>query len=249
MKRFLAWWQEGEYTADGKTFDIGRTTQAALRCFRNRVPIEHCGGKEERDNGNGGLMRILPQVLYELCVQKNQAIGEKLERIYEVTALTHAHKRSLLASGLYFFIVRRLWNGGPEPLVRQVQNSMNDAKEFYRGKREWSLELRQFERLFDIESFSALPEEQIKSGGYVVDTLEAAVWCLLRGKDYSSTVLAAVNLGDDTDTVAAIAGSMAGIWYGKESIPEEWLSVLARREWIEELCEKFALETGRWIND
>ena len=78
----------------------------------------------------------------------------------------------------------------------------------------------------------------LKSGGYVVDTLEAAVWCLLNTDSYRDCVLSAANLGDDTDTVAAIAGGLAGALYGLNAIPKEWLSTLKRTDYIEELCEK-----------
>ena len=79
--------------------------------------------------------------------------------------------------------------------------------------------------------------EEIKSTGYLVDTLEAAIWCVLTTKDYKECVLKAVNLGEDTDTVAAIAGGLAGALYGFESIPKEWLTVLKKREYIEKMCE------------
>lgn len=89
--------------------------------------------------------------------------------------------------------------------------------------------------------FAKLPENEIKSSGYVVDTLEAAVWCLLNSKSYSECVLKAVNLGDDTDTVGAVAGGLAGLaglWYGYDNIPKEWLDVIVKKEWIETLCEQ-----------
>ena len=86
--------------------------------------------------------------------------------------------------------------------------------------------------------FSKTDRASIKSGGYVVDTLEAAVYCLLNTNSYRDCVLAAVNLGDDTDTVAAVAGGLAGALYGLASIPKEWLATLKRADYIEALCEK-----------
>lgn len=77
----------------------------------------------------------------------------------------------------------------------------------------------------------------LKSGGYVVDTLEAALWCLLNTDSYESCVLKAVNLGEDTDTVAAVAGGLAGIYYGYEAIPQKWTNQIARLDYIKELCE------------
>ena len=81
-----------------------------------------------------------------------------------------------------------------------------------------------------------LPEEKIESTGYVVATLEAAVWSLLQAENYTEAMLTAVNLGEDTDTVAAIAGGLAGLYYGYEGIPGEWLEVIKKREWIEGMC-------------
>ena len=99
-------------------------------------------------------------------------------------------------------------------------------------------ELESYNRIF-APDFTSLHRDEIKSSGYVVDTLETALWCLLTTDNYRECVLKAVNLGDDTDTVAAVAGGMAGILYGLDSIPGKWFDVLIKREYIEELCEKF----------
>ena len=95
--------------------------------------------------------------------------------------------------------------------------------------------------------FAAVPAERIKSSGYVVDTLEAAVWSLITTEGFSEegfaddgfekALLKAVNLGDDTDTVGAVTGGLAGLFYGYDRIPAAWLDAIKRREWIEELCE------------
>ena len=90
----------------------------------------------------------------------------------------------------------------------------------------------------DLSSFSKLPEIEINSSGYVVDTLEAAIWCLLNSDSYKECVLKAVNLGNDTDTVGAVVGGLAGIYYGSDNIPKEWLEVLSKRDYIEALCGK-----------
>ena len=87
-----------------------------------------------------------------------------------------------------------------------------------------------------LEDVSELASPDINSDSYVVHTLEAALWCLLNYDSFVETVLAAVNLGDDTDTTAAVAGGLAGIWYGGEAIPEEWVDALARKEDILDLC-------------
>jgi ADP-ribosylglycohydrolase len=93
-----------------------------------------------------------------------------------------------------------------------------------------------YSRIFE-SNFASLTRDEIKSTGYVVDTLEAALWCLMTTTDYKSCVLKAVNLGEDTDTVAAVAGGLAGALYGYDSIQKEWRDTLIKRDYIEELCK------------
>jgi len=90
-----------------------------------------------------------------------------------------------------------------------------------------------YARFHRLENFKNLPEEEIESSGYVVASLEAALWCLVNTESYKEATLMAVNLGSDTDTVAAIAGGLAGLYYGYEGIPEEWLKEVRKREWVE----------------
>lgn len=87
--------------------------------------------------------------------------------------------------------------------------------------------------------FKNTPEDDIQSSGYVVDTLEASIWCLLNTHSYRDCVLKAVNLGGDTDTTACVAGGLAGLVYGLDSIPKEWIDAIHKLSYIEELCEKF----------
>ena len=123
-----------------------------------------------------------------------------------------------------------------------IQIGLSNAEKYYSDS-EFVDEVEKYSRLWR-EDFANLPEEEIKSTGYVVDTLEAALWCLLNTKDYKSLVLKAVNLGDDTDTVATVAGGLAGIYYGVEEIPEEWLLKLQNREYLEEIASGFFHSIG-----
>ena len=92
----------------------------------------------------------------------------------------------------------------------------------------------------DPDTFERAKREEIKSSGYVVDTLEAAIWCLMNTHSYEECVLEAVNLGEDTDTIAAIAGGLAGALYGYDNIPQRWRDTLIKRDYIENLCESAA---------
>jgi ADP-ribosylglycohydrolase len=239
MQKFQSWSDKGEYTAHGKVFDIGIATRRALQRFRNGTEPLQCGGTSEQDNGNGSLMRILPIAFYlhtfygEDFTNDDEAVGI----IHHVSSLTHAHKRSLIACGVYLIIAKTLL-GKSADLKNAILSSLEKAKEFYESKNDYAGELKHYKRIFK-DDFAKLPEEEIRSSGYVVDTLEAALWCLLNTDNYKDCVLKAVNLGEDTDTVAAIAGSLAGMFYGVAAIPKEWLHKLARRDYIEELCVDF----------
>lgn len=235
MERFCDWSSGKAYNPHGELFDIGIATSRAIDRYNGgRTAPLACGGTGLRDNGNGSLMRILPIVLY--VWRRGHRGADALTLVHNVSRLTHAHPRSLMACGIYALLCRALLEGGGK---ESVLPTLAEAKKVYAGMDGFELEVRTYERLFDPD-FPALPRESIRSSGYVVDTLEAAVWCLMNTKTYRDCVLAAVNLGEDTDTVAAIAGGLAGLLYGVEAIPADWLHTLARQEYIEELCRKFA---------
>ena len=118
--------------------------------------------------------------------------------------------------------------------------ALDIAREYIRGYlRNKKDELEQFERIM-CSDFTQIAECAIRSSGYVVDTLEAAIWCLMNTDNYKDCVLKAVNLGDDTDTVACVAGGLAGVYYGIDDIPTEWIQSLARTEELNEIFREFS---------
>ena len=173
-------------------------------------------------------MRIHPILLYAYA--KGLSIDEWGDLVAQCGCLTHAHERSEIGCGIFAFILMRLLEN---PDKESVYMALDEANEFYGSFAEFG----HYSRLFD-DGFENLNRSDIKSSGYVVDSLEAAVWCLLTTDNYRDCVLRAVNLGEDTDTVGAIAGGLAGALYGYEAIPEEWLSALLKREYLEEICER-----------
>ena len=238
MERFSRWCMHGEYTPFGEVFDIGIATSRALMNYAKGIAPLESGGKTEWDNGNGSLMRILPVCLYlferqkKVCTSENESIYI----IHAVSALTHAHVRSQMACGIYYFLVKAILEEEGS-LENRLQKGMDRAYQYYRQDLSNHRELENYKRLADLSEFKENPKEGIKSSGYVVDTLEAAVWCLLHSHSYKETVLMAVNLGEDTDTIGAVAGGLAGLYYKEEGIPQEWIQVIQRREWIEEVLQ------------
>ena len=245
MNRFVDWLQNGAYTPFDYAFDVGHgTMQAVMRYARNH-DVKTCGGTTGRDNGNGSLMRIMPFCLY--CYEQEQ--NGKMDRreaiglIHDASALTHNHIRSLIACGLYYFMIVSILEHRMDSekdlekrLPEILQEGITKGRTFYESIGVPAHELQHYERLWELDSFGKLEDSVIRSTGYVVDTIEAAVWSLITTTDYRDCELKAVNLGMDTDTVAAIAGGFAGLYYGVDGIPEEWMQVIQRREWIHELC-------------
>ncbi|RZL10689.1 MAG: ADP-ribosylglycohydrolase family protein [Hymenobacter sp.] len=240
--RFVRWQDEGYWTAHGRVFDIGIATAEALQRVRRGVAPLQAGGKDEYSNGNGSLMRILPLVFST----KAQSIAQRFHSVREISSITHAHIRSVMACFIYIEMARQLLSGlAIGEAFAAMQRIVN---EFFQAEAIGSeLEIRQFHRLLEqpygdylIKPLVDYAEEEIKSSGYVVHTLEAALWCLLKHATYAATVLAAVNLGDDTDTTGAVAGGLAGLAYGEAGIPAEWLAGLARRADIEDLAQRLA---------
>ena len=235
MQRFCDWKTKAAYTATDVVFDMGITTNNALCRFLSGVELEKCGDAGEYDNGNGSLMRITPAVLYCNGLFLDTTTDEKMQIVHKVSSLTHAHPRSQIGCGIYAFVLSELLSSKNKTAIR---SGLRKAELYYQGKGEFADELVHFSRLFN-RAFSKTSQTEILSSGYVVSTLEAAIWCVLNTESYSECVLSAVNLGQDTDTVAAVAGGLAAAIYGLPGIPAEWIHDLQRKEMIFELCERF----------
>lgn len=221
-RSFCRWLDEGWWAARGTAFDVGGATARAIGKLQVGESPETSGGRSERSNGNGALMRILP-IAFCFAVWPEPVWRERVDR---VAAITHAHPRSRLACGLYARLAADLV-AGASPV--EAYGRLPAIAASYGSDRAFAEELPHFSRILD-GSLPDLPESTIGSSGYVLDALEAALWCWLGSASYPETVLKAVNLGDDTDTTAAIAGGLAGLTYGLAGIPEDWQAAIARRE-------------------
>ncbi len=230
---FCKWLFDAHWTATGVVFDAGISTVVALDHIRTEgKSARESGSKLEQDNGNGSLMRILPAALFF----HNLPLNDFLSRIHEISSITHAHPRSLIGCGLYSLIVKELLKTNDKTAA--LHKAVAEALDFYNRYPEFKNELCQYIRILSFELVS-LEEHEIRSSGYIVDTLEAALWCFLKNDSTSTTLLSAVKLGLDTDTTGTIAGGLAGIIYGLDDIPETWIDSLARRQEIEQLLRQF----------
>lgn len=225
MDSFVQWYKFGKYTSNGDCFDIGRGTRIAINRFIQGVSPIKCGSKRISNNGNGSLMRMLPVIYYFYCC--NQEIQREV--VHNICSLTHGHKISLMVCDMYVSFGYRLLCGmNMELAYRQaIEETISYWGEY---------DVQDINELFNV--FNTKYNE-LSGSGYVVTTLQSVVWCLLNTKSYEECILKCVKIGGDTDTIASVAGGLAGIVYGKEAIPKTWLSDLRNKELIERICIKW----------
>lgn len=233
-RRFLAWYQLGEWSAHGYVFDIGIATRTALHRLEQGISPSLSGEREEYSNGNGALMRILP-LAFSLLAEKSRMV--RWQTVREVASLTHAHIRSTMGSFAFVEMVRHLLLGHDKQQAYQL--TRQETADFLVALPAPASELELFQRVL-FQDIGQLPEEEIYSSGYVIHTLEACLWCFLTTDTFKDATLKAVNLGNDTDTVAALTGALAGITYGYDSIPSAWLHALVRIDDIQDLAGRFS---------
>ena len=229
MMNFYYWLKDNKYTPHGEVFDAGRTCVQSIVNFSKGIELLECGQRDIYSNGNGSLMRILPVAYY--CHYKKCREDEIYEIVKNVSSLTHAHEISILGCYIYVNYVMFLLNG-KDKLSAYNMVKLVDYSKFSEGA------LSKYSRILK-GNIIHLSVNDIKSGGYVVDTLEASMWVILNANNFKDAIIGAINLVGNTDTVGAVTGGMAGIIFGYDSIPEKWLNKLARKDYLEELFAKF----------
>lgn len=225
-RKFVNWMHIGQYSPFGEVFDIGNTTYESLMKYKYGNNPLNCGLKSPKASGNGSLMRILPMALYTW--HKSEYIMHS--EICNVSAITHGSSNCLIACLMYSKMVQALMEGNSR------EDSLEIARNYVKQLREDVPDT--FERLLTVD-FKSLDASKIKSSGFVIDTLEAAIWSFMNTDNYRDCVLKAVNLGDDTDTVSCVAGGLAGIYYGIDGIPLSWIHILARTHELNEIFTEF----------
>ena len=222
-QKFIAWKNDNLWTPHGWVFDIGIGTRLAIERLESGMTPELAGGLDERDNGNGSLMRILPLVLHI----KDLNIDERYEWTKKISSITHAHVRSVMACFYYLEFAKKIIDGKEK--FQAYNELQSELTQYFEQRKINPIEINKFHRLL-VEDISKVDEDNIKSSGYVMDTLEASIWSILTTNNYKDAVLKAVNLGHDTDTTGAVTGGLAALIYGLDNIPNEWINTLARKD-------------------
>ncbi len=225
LERYVRWWREGYMSSTGRCFDIGAATRAALARFeRSREP--YCGSADPRTAGNGSIMRLAAVPLF-FAGEPLQAI----ERSGDSSRTTHAapaavdgcrYLGALLVGAAAGVSKQELLQPHWSPILGYWDEHplVPEVAEVAAG------------------SFARREPPEIRGSGYVVRSLEAALWALHRTGSFRDGALAAVNLGEDADTTGAVYGQLAGALYGAEAIPAEWRERLALRGLIERLSDR-----------
>lgn len=229
MTKWCDWLNKGEYTPNGDCFDVGRTCLRACRNFTTGIEPVKCGLDSINSNGNGSMMRILPVALYSYYKKLSDEEMRKLSD--DISSLTHRHDVSKLGCYMYNkFIINLLSGMTKEEAYKYMQK---DDYSMYSKE-----SILTYNRLLNSD-ISKRNINDISSSGYIVDTWKCVLWIILNAKSYKDVIIASTNIGNDTDTIGAIAGSMAGIIYGYESIPKLWLNKLVKKDYLMDLALKF----------
>jgi len=231
MQKFCAWYNDAEYTASDKVFDIGIATSESITNFLKGTKATECGPNGFRQNGNGSLMRMFPIAVY--CLYNNLSEDEEVELINNYSSMTHGHEISKLGCKIYSDYIKGLVN--TKSKEEAYLNLIGKDYSKYYSKETIDV----YNRVLKGE-IPKLKEDEISSSGFVVHSLEASIWCTLNSSSYEEAVLKAVNLGDDTDTVGAITGSINGVIYGLNSIRKEWKLNLKKINYLYNLCSEFS---------
>lgn len=224
--RYLAWWRTGKYSVNGRCFDVGIQTRGALSRFQEHKNARESADTSERASGNGSIMRLAPVPIRYADLYPDNVV--ELSRLAEESSLpTHASEQCLSACRYLAIVLAAFMHGEAReeilsPAWKPLQK-LNDIKP-----------LHPLIQAIALGSFRRKQPPEIKGSGWVVASLEAALWAFHDASDFEEAVLRAVNLGDDADTTGAVCGQLAGAFWGESGISDSWRSGLARMELLEE---------------
>ena len=239
MHNYLLWWEKGKYSSLPYPFGLGAIIGDSLERYQIGFNPTECGGKDFMDNGNGSLMRILPFSLY--CINKDLTDEETLDVITKGSSLTHGHEISIMACFMYTIFLREL--------IRTRNKNLAFGKMIgFEYDKYFSKETVELYKRINDPNFR-LKIDDIKESGYVVDTLETVMYAIMNSNNYRDTIENCVRIGYDTDTSACIAGSLAGVLYGANTIPKEWLDKLRKRDYLESLSMGFKNALENMVKD
>lgn len=229
MERYVRWWQEGHLSSTGTCFDIGGTTSAALSAFL-RTGNPFCGATDAYSAGNGSLMRLAPVPMFYASDPL-----EAIEKSGESSRTTHGAPTAIDACRYFGALLVGTLNGEDKDTI--LTDHYSPVPGYWQEK-----PLAQEIAEIAAGSFKHKQPPEIRGTGYVVQSLEAALWAFHNSESFEEGCLMAVNLGDDADTTGAIYGQIAGAYYGDIAIPASWIKLVAKRDFVTVFVDKLACE-------
>jgi ADP-ribosylglycohydrolase len=233
-ERYVQWMKNGKYSVNGRCFDIGITTSRALHTFIEGRDATQSGSRSESASGNGSIMRLAPVPIRYHGLYPNNI--PELARLAEESSLTtHASEQCMSACCYMALVLSALIHG--EDRKKVLSPTWGPLAELNAAKPLHPLILEVAHG-----SFREKQPPAIRGSGWVVQSLEAALWAFHEAKDFEEAVLRAVNLGDDADTTGACCGQFAGAWFGESGIPSSLREGLARYDMFNEVLEGLVRE-------
>jgi ADP-ribosylglycohydrolase len=224
-RRYVRWWKGGEYSVNGRCFDIGHTTSAALSRFRESRDARSSGDRSPRASGNGSIMRLAPVPIAYFRLYPAR-VADLAEKAIESSLPTHPSDQCVSACAYFALVLAGLMHG--EPREQVLAPDWPALAEL----RDWMTLSPEVDEIAS-GSFRRRQPPDIQGTGWVVRSLEAVLWAFHDAADFREAVLRAVNLGHDADTTGAVCGQLAGACWGESGIPPDWRTGLARRDMIE----------------
>lgn len=234
MHKYLDWMEKGHYTIPGYCFDIGNTTQVALFKFFQDQRTPFCGLTEDGASGNGSIMRLAPVPIFFSNLYPNN-IPELMDFAGQSSSTTHGSPSCVSACQYMTLILAALIEGEDKETV--LGSDWAPANHLVSNQNFCPKIAKLVQGVYKAKS-----EDQILGSGYVVESLEAALWSFRRASSFEEAVLTAVNLGDDADTTGAVCGQIAGACYGESGIPTHLLEGLGGRKMIEAVLTKIVVD-------
>ena len=219
MRRYCDWRSDGYMSSNGRCFDIGVTVSEAISQFlRTGNPL--AGSRDPFTAGNGSLMRLAPVVMYY-----SPDVTQALHFAGESSRTTHGAKECIDACRYFAALLHQAYAGECENRQSLLRTDL------------YAPETKKVQAIQQ-GHYQHKSRDQIKGSGYVIDCLEAALWCFYHTDSFSEAVLMAANLGDDADTTAAVCGQLAGAWYGLDGIPDHWQARVVMNKDLVELADQ-----------
>ena len=224
-QRYVAWWKQGQYSVTDRCFDIGNATAAALSRFEQHADPLKSGATAESSSGNGSIMRLAPVPMHFLSLFPGD-VNRLAELAAESSVTTHASPQCLSACRVMGVMLAGLMQGlDRDEVLSPTWGPLQQLRD--------AAPLHPAIETVVSGSYRKQQPPQISGSGYVVKSLEAALWAFQSSESFEEAVLKAVNLGDDADTTGAVCGQFAGAYWGESGIPQAWRSGLARMAMIE----------------